>query len=40
MSERDCDGYNADFIDVDGEGRIDETFYVDARIWLPSSADR
>jgi hypothetical protein len=36
LSERDCDGYNADFIDVRDGGVIDETVYVDARIWLPS----
>jgi hypothetical protein len=36
VSERDCDGYNAFFADVGEGGRVDETFYVDARIWLPS----
>jgi hypothetical protein len=36
VSERDCDGYNADFVDVDGAGNVDEIVYVDARIWLPS----
>jgi len=36
LSERDCDGFNAFFVDVDGAGNVDETFVVDARIWLPS----
>lgn len=35
VSEADCDGYNADFIDVDGAGNVSETVYVDARIYLP-----
>jgi hypothetical protein len=36
VSERDCDGFNADFIDVRDGGVVDETVFVDARIWLPS----
>ncbi len=35
----DCDGYNADFIDVDGSGNVHEIVYVDARIYLPDGTE-
>jgi Neocarzinostatin family len=35
-SEVDCDGYNADFVDSDGNGNVVYDFRVDARIYLPS----
>jgi hypothetical protein len=35
VDDSDCDGYNADFIDVDPDGTTREVVYVDARIHLP-----
>jgi len=35
-SDADCDGYNADFIDIDGAGNVlPYNMWVDARIYLP-----
>jgi hypothetical protein len=39
VDENDCDGYNADFIDVDAAGNVNETIYVDARIFLPDGTE-
>lgn len=39
VDEFDCDANNADFIDVDGSGNVDETVYVDARIYLPDGTE-
>ena len=38
VDESDCDADNAFFIDVDG-GTVDDTFYVDARIYLPDGTE-
>lgn len=39
VSEADCDGFNADFIDVDAAGDVDVTIPVDARIFLPDGTE-
>lgn len=39
VSEADCDGYNADFIDADAAGNVDITIPVDARIFLPDGTE-
>lgn len=39
VDESDCDGYNADFIDVDPDGTTSEVVYVDARIYLPDGTE-
>ena len=39
VDESDCDGYNADFIDVDPDGTTREVLYVDARIYLPDGTE-
>jgi hypothetical protein len=35
----DCDGYNSDFIYVQGDGTVTEEIYVDARIFLPDGSE-
>lgn len=39
VDEFDCDANNAFFIDVDENGDVDDTFYVDARIYLPDGTE-
>ncbi len=39
VDENDCDGYNADYVDADGEGKVDFVVPVDARIWLPDGTE-
>lgn len=39
IDESDCDGYNADFIDVDPDGTTSEVVHVDARIYLPDGTE-
>lgn len=39
VDESDCDGYNADFIDVEADGTTREVVYVDARIYLPDGTE-
>jgi hypothetical protein len=39
VSEADCDGFNADFVDADGAGNVDFTIPIDARIYLPDGTE-
>jgi hypothetical protein len=39
VDETDCDGHNADFAFVQGDGTMSETVYVDARIYLPDGTE-
>lgn len=39
VSEADCDGFNADFVDADAAGNVDFTVPVDARIYLPDGTE-